>query len=59
MPDESEPKRDAGKAVEFFNACIAIGLTRAEARELTVAYVLGGLVREDEPKREPWESDRG
>ncbi len=48
-------KQSAERAVDFFNRCVARGLSRAEACELTVAYVLGGLARSDEPEREPWE----
>jgi hypothetical protein len=51
VDDRAEAKRDADNAAHFFDRCLARGLSRAEAIDLTVAYVLGRRRRE----REPWE----
>lgn len=54
---EDDPKEHANRAVAFFNRCVALRLSRQEATDLTVAYLLGRVARPDEvePKREPWE----
>lgn len=51
-----DAKHDADRGVWFFDRCLARGLSRAEAVELTVAYLLGLKAGpQPEPKREPWE----
>jgi hypothetical protein len=55
-PDEpSDPQQSADDAVAFFERCVERGLSRREAADLTVAYVLGKKVSVDDPKPdEPW-----
>lgn len=59
MPDRDDAKRDDAKrdadnAVHFFDRCIARGLSRKEAIDLTVAYVLAGVARAEDPELEEW-----
>lgn len=54
--DRAKAKRDADNAVHFFDRLIARGLSRAEAVQITVAYVLGRKVElPEDPKKLPWE----
>ena len=53
--DRGCAKRDADKAVHFFDRLIARGLGRREATDLTVAYLLGRMAGTEESEREEWE----
>lgn len=54
--DRAKTKRDADRAAHFFDRLLARGLSRAEAIQLTGAYLLGHKVTTDEnEEREPWE----
>ncbi len=56
--DRAKAKRDADNAVHFFDRLLARGLSRKEAGDITVAYVLGRKVELPElpPKDKlPWE----
>jgi hypothetical protein len=52
--DRDDARRDADKAVHFFDRCLARGLSRKEAIDLTVAYLLAGMARAEEPEQEEW-----
>lgn len=55
MADDTreDAKRDADRANDFFDRCLARGRSEQIAAQLTAAYILGRIRRGE--KREPWE----
>lgn len=54
MAEPTEPHDRADNAVAFFQRCLARGLSRSEAVDLTVAYLLAHRGDPDREPPEPW-----
>lgn len=61
MPDDTreDAKKDADRANDFFDRCIARGRSEQIAAQLTSAYILGRIRRGKGEPREPWEEGLG
>lgn len=59
MPiDRDRPQDDAEKAVAYRARLIAKGLSKDEANQLTVAWILSRRVDVEREERPEWERDR-
>jgi hypothetical protein len=56
--DRDNAKRDAELAVDYRDRLVARGLSRAEAQELTVAWILSRRVDVERDERPEWERER-